>query len=80
MIRLDYIRSKGKKLTYRIEGDEWGGFRVWLDGELVLRGQDRLSAHGAHRRPSKRKEAGALQAARDAIETLRDMDEGEAER
>jgi hypothetical protein len=75
MIRLDYTRSQGKKLTYCIEGDAWGGFKVWLDGELLLRGKDPLSAHGAHRMPSKRKEAGALEAARRAIESLREMSE-----
>jgi hypothetical protein len=75
MTRLDYTRSKGKMLTYRIEGDEWGAFRIWLDGALLLRGHDPLAAHGVHRAPSKRKEAGALEAARSAIETLRDMQE-----
>jgi len=75
MTRLDYSRTKGKKLTYRIEGDAWGWYKVWLDGELLLKGRDRLAAHGLHTGPNKRKEAGALEAAREAIETLRDMQE-----
>lgn len=75
MTRTDYCRSKGQQLTYRIEADEWGWFKVWLDGQLLLKGHDRLAAHGIHRAPSRRKEAGALEAARSAIETLRDMDE-----
>lgn len=75
MTRFDYTRTKGKMLTYRIEGDQWGSYRIWLDGELLLRGHDQLSAHGVHRAPTRRKEAGALEAARSAIETLRDMQE-----
>jgi hypothetical protein len=75
MNRIDYTRSKGKQLTYHIEADQWGWFKVWLDGQLLLRGHDPLSAHGVHRLPSKRKAAGALDSARTAIEALRDMDE-----
>jgi hypothetical protein len=76
MIRMDYTRSTGRQLTYRIQADPWGRFEVWLDGELLMKGNDRLSAHGKHRRPCRRKEAGAMDAARSAIETLRDMKEG----
>lgn len=75
MTHFDYTRSTGKQLTYRIEADAWGWFKVWHDGELLLRGHDPLSAHGAHRRPSRRKESGALEAARTAIESLREMAE-----
>lgn len=75
MTRADYSRSTGKQLTYRIEGDQWGRFKVWLNGELLHKGQDPLSAHGHHRAPSRRKEAGALAAARRAIESLREMAE-----
>lgn len=75
MTRTDYRRSAGKQLTYRIEADPWGHFKVWLDGELMLSGHDRLAAHGRHCRPGRRKEAGALDAARCAIETLRGMGE-----
>lgn len=76
MIKTDYTRSTGKQLTYRIEADAWGWFEVWLDGVLMLKGHDRLAAHGTHRRPCRRKEAGAVDAARNAIETLRNMEEG----
>jgi len=65
----------GRQLTYRIEADPWGWFKVWLDGELLLTGHDRLSAHGTHRLPGRRKEAGAIDAARRAIETLHGMSE-----
>ena len=75
MTHVDYQRSTGKALTYRIEADPWGWYKVWLDGRLLLTGHDRLSAHGRHRRPDKRKEAGALDAARHAIESLREMEE-----
>lgn len=75
MTKVDYQRSTGKQLTYRIEADPWGWFEVWLDGVLLLKGHDRLSAHGVHRRPGRRKEAGAVDAARNAIETLREMSE-----
>jgi hypothetical protein len=75
MIRVDYQRSTGKQLTYRIQADPWGWFEVWLDGQLLLKGHDRLSAHGMHRLPCRRKQAGAIDAARHAIETLRDMGE-----
>jgi len=75
MTRVDHQRSTGKKLTYCIEADAWGWFKVWLDGDLLLKGHDRLAAHGVHRLPSRRKEAGAVEAARNAIETLREMSE-----
>jgi hypothetical protein len=75
MTQVDYQRSTGKTLTYRIEADQRGGFKVWLDGELLLKGRDALSAHGRNQRPGPRKEAGAVAAAREAIETLRDMSE-----
>lgn len=75
MTKVDYSRRTGKQLTYRIEADAWGWFRVWLDGELMLRSRDRLSAHGTHRQPSRLKEAGAVAAACAAIESLRDMSE-----
>jgi hypothetical protein len=75
MTRVDHQRSTGKKLTYRIEADAWGWFKVWLDGNLLLKGHDRLTAHGAHRLPGRRKEAGAVEAARQAIESLHAMSE-----
>lgn len=75
MTNLDYRRSTGKQLTYRIQADGWGWYKVWLDGVLLHRGHDRLSAHGLHRRPGRRKEAGAVEAARSEIESLREMSE-----
>lgn len=75
MTQVDYQRSTGKALTYRIQADASGGFKVWLGEQLLLKGHDRLSAHGRHRRPGPRKEAGAVAAAREAIESLRDMSE-----
>lgn len=75
MTQVDYTRCAGKKLTYRIQADSWGWFEVWLGGALLMKGHDRLAAHGVHRKPSRRKEAGAVAAACVAIETLREMSE-----
>ncbi|HEX2547167.1 MAG TPA: hypothetical protein VHL79_19955 [Ramlibacter sp.] len=71
----NYCRSTGRRLTYRIQADEWGFFSVHLDDKELLRGQDPLCAHGRHRSPNKRKAQGALHQARLAIESLRDMPE-----
>lgn len=75
MISAEYTRTTGRSLTYLIRADDWGGYRVYL-GELELAsGRDRLSAHGSHRAPNKRKAIGALRMAKEAIESLRSMRE-----
>lgn len=75
MATTDYCRSSGRKLTYRISTDDWGRYSVHLGDKELLRGQDPLCAYGRHRSPNKRKAQGALQHAKLAIETLREMPE-----
>jgi hypothetical protein len=75
MLTLDYCRSTGRRLTYRIQADHWGGFQVFLGDKELLRGRDPLCAHGRHSKPNKRKAAGALHQARLAIESLNAMTE-----
>ena len=75
MLTIDYARSTGRRLTYRIRADEWGGFSVFLGEKELLRGRDPLCAHGRHRLPNKRKAAGAVHHAKEAIESLREMTE-----
>jgi hypothetical protein len=75
MLILDYARSTGRKLTDRIQADNWGGFRVFLGDKELLRGRDPLCAHGRHRMPNKRKAAGAVHRAQLAIESLCAMSE-----
>jgi hypothetical protein len=75
MLTLDYPRSTGRQLTYRIRADDWGCFSVYLGDKELLRGQDPLCAHGRRRAPNKRKAAGAVHQAKLAIESLRDMTE-----
>ena len=70
-----YTRSQGQRLTYEIRTDPRGRYAVLLDGKLLMRGHDALSADGRHRSANKRKEAGALEQAKLAIERLASMDE-----
>ena len=75
MLTIDYARSTGRQLTYRIRADDWGGFAVFLGDKELLRGRDPLCAHGRHRSPNKRKAVGAVHHAKEAIESLREMTE-----
>ena len=75
MATTDYCRSTGRKLTYRITTDGWGRYSVHLGDKELLRGQDPLCANGRHRAPNKRKANGAVEHAKSAIESLRDMPE-----
>jgi len=74
-IKTEHVRTSGRRLTYEIQADEWGGYSVLLQGKELLRGHDPLSAHGAKRAPNKRKAVGGVELARQAIESLRDMNE-----
>ena len=71
----EYVRSTGLRLTYTIHVDEMGRYSVHLDGKELLRGRDALCEDGRRRTPNKRKAAGALNEAKQAIESLRDMSE-----
>jgi len=76
MESVEYTRKSGQRLTYRIEADDHGRFRVTRCGKELLRGRDRLAAAGgSHRAPNKRKVAGAIAQAQHAIEALSLMDE-----
>ena len=75
MTHVEYQRSCGRRLTYRIAADERGGFAVYLADKELMRGCDALSAGGPHRGPNKRKAVGAIEEAKRAIETLSMMDE-----
>lgn len=75
MLTVEYARSSGRKLTYRIHADEWGRYSVHLGNKELLRGSDPLCAHGRHRLPNKRKAVGAVHQAKLAIESLREMTE-----
>lgn len=75
MATTDYCRSTGRKLTYRISTDDWGRYSIHLGDKELLRGQDSMCADGRHRSPNKRKAQGALQHAKLAIESLREMPE-----
>ena len=75
MTKASYQRTQGKRLTYDIQADAWGGYKVLLADRVLLSGHDPLAAGGLHRAPNKRKEAGAVACAQAAIEALRDMDE-----
>lgn len=74
-MNLDYSRTTGRRLTYRIEADHWGGFQVYLGDKELLRGRDPLCAHGLHREPNKRKASGAVHQAKLEIESLKAMTE-----
>ena len=74
-IHSDYTRSCGRQLTYRISVDGRGGFTVWLQDKVLLRGHDPLAAGGRSHGPNKRRAAGALQQARGEIESLSLMSE-----
>ena len=74
-IKTEHVRSCGRRLTYEIHADEWGGYSVLLEGKELLRGKDPLTAHGQRRSPNKRKAVGGVELARQAIESLRDMNE-----
>jgi hypothetical protein len=75
MAIVEYTRSSGRQLTYRIRADELGRYSVHLGDKELLRGRDGLSAGGRHRGPNKRKVAGAIDEAKRAIESLAQMDE-----
>lgn len=75
MLTVHYCRSTGRRLTYRIEADDWGAFLVFLGDKELLRGHDPLCADGRHRKPNRRKAAGAVHQARLAIESLNAMAE-----
>ena len=76
MASVQYPRKHGQQLTYRIQADERGHFKVTLDGKEMLRGRDKLAAAGGgHRGPNRRKVAGAIAEAQQAIEALSLMDE-----
>ena len=75
MISAEHTRSTGRNLTYRIRADEWGAYKIYLGERELFSGRDMLSAHGSHRAPNKRKAAGAVELAKQAIESLRFMRE-----
>ena len=75
MISAEHTRTTGRNLTYRICADEWGAYKIYLGDRELASGRDSLSAHGSHRAPNKRKAAGAVHLAKQAIESLRDMRE-----
>lgn len=75
MMTLDYTRTRGQQLTYRIRADERGGYTVCLGDKEMMRGRDALAAGGRHREPNKRKTVGAVAQAKIAIESLSAMDE-----
>jgi hypothetical protein len=75
MMILDYTRSRGRQLTYRIRADERGGYTVCIGDKELMRGRDALAAGGRYREPNKRKTAGAVAQAKIAIEALSAMDE-----
>jgi hypothetical protein len=75
MVTTSHVRSQGRRLTYRIDADDWGAYSVHLGDKELLRGRDPLTAHGARRAPNRRKAAGAVQLAKEAIESLSQMSE-----
>jgi hypothetical protein len=75
MTQVEYQRSRGRRLTYRIAADENGAFAVYLADKELMRGSDALVAGGPHRGPNKRKAVGAIEEAKRAIENLALMDE-----
>ena len=75
MANIEYTRSTGRQLTYRIAADDRGWYTVHLGDKEMMRGRDALSADGMHRGPNKRKAAGAIHEAKLAIERLSDMNE-----
>lgn len=72
---LDYTRTCGRRLTYRIRVNDNGAYTVSLGDKELLRGHDPLAAGGRHRQPNKRKRAGAIDQAKRAIESLSLMEE-----
>jgi hypothetical protein len=74
MVTTHYTRSSGQRLTYVIRASERGGYSVYLGEKEMLRGRDRLAA-GGQRGANKRKAAGAIHEATQAIERLAEMDE-----
>jgi hypothetical protein len=75
MAIVDYTRKVGRQLTYRIRADELGRYTVHLGGKQLLRGRDRLAERGRGHSGNKRKLAGAIAEAEQAIENLSLMDE-----
>jgi len=75
MVTVEYTRTAGRQLTYRIRADERGSYTVLLGDKEMMRGRDELAAGGRHRAPNKRKAAGAIEQAKQAIERLSCMDE-----
>ena len=75
MISAEYTRTVGRSLTYRIDADEWGAYRIYLGDRELLSGRDSLTAHGSRRSPNKRKATGAVHLAKEEIESLRSMRE-----
>ena len=75
MMILDYTRTTGRQRTYRIQADEQGGFVVHLGPKEMMRGRDRLTARGRRVVANKRKAVGAVEQAKQAIESLVEMDE-----
>ena len=75
MTTLQYTRTTGLKLTYRIQADDRGGYAILLGDKELLRGRDGLSAGGRQDAPNKRKAVGAAREAMHAIERLSLMDE-----
>jgi hypothetical protein len=75
METVEYTRTAGQRLTYRIQADEYGRYSITLGDKELLRGRDGLTAGGRHRAPNKRKVAGAIAQAQRAIETLSMMEE-----
>jgi hypothetical protein len=75
-VKVQYTRSAGRHNTYFIAADARGEYKVWFGEKLLLSGKDRLTACGGKAgRPSRLKEAGAVAAAKVAIERLHAMEE-----
>lgn len=69
MATVEYTRSKGKRLTYTITTDRFGGYSVQLDGKVIK--QMHIGDHfGRSRFGSKRQEAEGIDAAKSAIEMM----------
>ena len=75
MTTLQYTRTTGLKLTYRIQANDRGGYAILLGDKELMRGRDGLSAGGRQDAPNKRKAVGAAREAMQAIERLSLMDE-----
>lgn len=75
MTTVQYTRTGGRQLTYDIFANDRGWYTIRLGEKELMRGHDPLSADGMHRKPNKRKVAGAIHEATIAIERLSGMDE-----